>query len=169
MKLVIILNILLLALYSTCVKSEQDSDFILESSLITASAKFTTNIFENSIDINQFGTFLLHLPSSITYEYATYTNEEETMFSTPTQNNANLTTLKTSTALQTNKSTATVTNPYRTRITLSDISKQNYSTYSTSMSSNFKTKTSFGSGNHGAVVIPTDTLFFILSLIFFLF
>ncbi|KAK5778816.1 hypothetical protein RI543_003740 [Arxiozyma heterogenica] len=109
------------ALYSTCVKSEQDSDFILESSLITASAKFTTNIFENSIDINQFGTFLLHLPSSITYEYATYTNEEETMFSTPTQNNANLTTLKTSTALQTNKSTATVTNPYRTRITLSDI------------------------------------------------
>lgn len=169
MKLVIILNILLLALYSTCVKSEENSDFILENSLITASGDFTTNIFENSMDTNQFGTFLLHLPSSMTYEYATYPNEEEAMFSTPAQNNANITTPKTSTALQTNKSTATVTNPYRTRITLSDISKQNYSTYSTSMSSNFKTKSNFTSGNHGSVVIPTDTLFFILSLIFFLF
>lgn len=169
MKIVIILNILSLILCPTFVESKQDDYLILGSGLITASEDFVINTLENSIDANQFGTFLLHLPSSITYEYTSYTNEVGTLLRTSMPNKTNITTSKTLTVSKINKSNATTTNQNRAWSTSSNTGKYNYSTHYTPMSSNFTTKSSLGSGNHGAIATPTETLLSIVYLIFFLF
>lgn len=164
MRLIIILNILLLILpCPTFAYSKEDDVLNLENSLITASDNLITNTLETSIDINQFGTYLLHLPSVITYKYTSYINEAGTMSNTSMPNKTNTTVSKT------NKSSSTTTNPHITRTTPSNSSKYNYSTHYTSILSNFKTKSSLGSGNQRTIATPIEKLSSILYLIFFLF
>lgn len=169
MKLAILSHIFLLLLSSTVIESNEVDDVNLDSSLITAPDNYIINTLETSIDTKQFGTFLLHLPSSMTYTYTSCTDKVGTTFNTSMSNKINITTATISTLLETNKSSSITTNPYKTRTTLFKSSDFKYSTYYTPKDGNFNTKTSIGFANSGKTPTYKEILFSILCMVFLMF